>query len=278
MNKTVLILLAISLILSGLIIPFSVSADDNDLLTKEENGFDLLLFIKADRASRYIDTLRGWLEDCSSKMKFIFQPGSITFPEKEFTEYKTCFFGDQGANVPDTMKDIAALWDAEVCLKFDAISRRMNSLKKSSNPWDWATGLEEIKGNLADIESALPNIKAMQKKRVLELKTKRKLEQEAKKEAGLKDDFCFIATAAYGTPAAVEIGILRRFRDECLQNNLFGRAFITFYYNVSPPIAGCISEHEVLRTIARESFIEPVVKVLELTEHGWSDKARCAGE
>jgi len=194
MNKKFPILLAAIIILSGFIAPFSISAEDEGFLTKEEKAFEFRLFIKSDRASRYIASLRSWSKDSSSKFKFVFKPEAMSFPDKEFNQYKTCFFGDQNGNVPATMQDIADVWDAEVCLKFDAISRRIDSLKKGANLWEWTTGLEEINSHLNSIESSLSKIKTMQKKRMLELETKRKLEKEAKKELGVKNDSCFIAT------------------------------------------------------------------------------------
>jgi hypothetical protein len=69
---------------------------------------------------------------------------------------------------------------------------------------------------------------------------------------------CFIATAAYGTPMAEEIQILREFRDEYLLTNPLGRAFVDFYYNVSPPIAEFITEHPGLKPIVRAGLVPAV--------------------
>jgi len=52
-----------------------------------------------------------------------------------------------------------------------------------------------------------------------------------------KFNSCFIATAVYGDPYAEEVIALRRFRDETLLTNIFGKIFVRIYYKVSPPIA-----------------------------------------
>ena len=70
---------------------------------------------------------------------------------------------------------------------------------------------------------------------------------------------CFIATAAYGTPMAEEIQILREFRDECLLTNPLGQALVEIYYRVSPPIAELISEHPSLKPIVRLGLFPVVV-------------------
>ncbi|HNS54651.1 MAG TPA: fibronectin type III domain-containing protein [Syntrophales bacterium] len=62
---------------------------------------------------------------------------------------------------------------------------------------------------------------------------------------------CFIATAAFGSPLEPEVSLLREFRDTCLLTNGPGRAFVDFYYRVSPPIAEFISRDEDLRQITR---------------------------
>ena len=62
---------------------------------------------------------------------------------------------------------------------------------------------------------------------------------------------CFIATAAFGSYLNPNVQVLRDFRDDYLSNNVLGRVFVKFYYEVSPPIADYIRRDETLRTAVR---------------------------
>jgi hypothetical protein len=73
---------------------------------------------------------------------------------------------------------------------------------------------------------------------------------------------CFIATAAFGTPMAEEIYVLRRFRDETMEPNVLGRQLVTLYYDISPPIARVISRSERMKAFVRLN-IRPIVRSLE---------------
>jgi Fibronectin type III domain len=70
---------------------------------------------------------------------------------------------------------------------------------------------------------------------------------------------CFIATAAYGTPLAKEIEVLRRFRDRRLLPSPLGQLAVAAYYSFSPPIAGALTTDERLRAGARK-WVEPLVR------------------
>jgi Divergent InlB B-repeat domain len=80
---------------------------------------------------------------------------------------------------------------------------------------------------------------------------------------------CFIATAAYGTPTAKQIDVLRAFRDDVLLKNTVGSQFVSLYYRTSPPIADFIASNEVLRTLVREFLVDPIVRVVEATGDIW---------
>ncbi len=72
---------------------------------------------------------------------------------------------------------------------------------------------------------------------------------------------CFIATAAYGSASIYEVQVLRNFRDDFLENNFFGRIFISIYYKVSPPIARFIEGKEFLKKILRKA-LNPIVRLI----------------
>ncbi|MBE0431472.1 MAG: hypothetical protein IBX67_06565 [Dehalococcoidia bacterium] len=69
---------------------------------------------------------------------------------------------------------------------------------------------------------------------------------------------CCAATAAYDTPMAEELVILREFRDEYLYTNPAGQAFADLYYRVSPAIAEFITTHPALKPIVRTGLLPAV--------------------
>ena len=81
---------------------------------------------------------------------------------------------------------------------------------------------------------------------------------------------CFIATAAYGTDSAVEINILKEFRDTVLLPDALGARFVSFYYRTSPPIASFISQHEFVRTVVRVGFVDQIVRIVSWSYNMWS--------
>ena len=65
---------------------------------------------------------------------------------------------------------------------------------------------------------------------------------------------CFIATAAFGSPLAKEVIVLKEFRDRYLLKSEPGRNFVDFYYHSSPPLAKFIKHKPLIRAFLRYHF------------------------
>ena len=72
-------------------------------------------------------------------------------------------------------------------------------------------------------------------------------------------DACFIATAAYGSLMANDVGLLRQFRDVVLRNSVLGELAVEGYYTFGPAIAGMIGESDLLRATTRD-LLAPIVE------------------
>ncbi|MBA3541242.1 MAG: hypothetical protein H0T79_16645 [Deltaproteobacteria bacterium] len=71
-------------------------------------------------------------------------------------------------------------------------------------------------------------------------------------------DACFIATAAYGSVMAQDVGFLRRFRDSVMRGSVIGELVVESYYTFGPAVAGVIGESDLLRATARE-LLTPII-------------------
>ncbi|MBI4712932.1 MAG: PQQ-binding-like beta-propeller repeat protein [Planctomycetes bacterium] len=70
---------------------------------------------------------------------------------------------------------------------------------------------------------------------------------------------CFIATAAYGSPMAPSVKVLRQFRDRYLITNPPGRWFVANYYRFSQPLAGYISKHHWAKTVTQIGLLPVII-------------------
>ena len=77
------------------------------------------------------------------------------------------------------------------------------------------------------------------------------------------DGGCYIATAAYGSPFATKIDLLRSFRDTYLVKSPLGRKMVDFYYRNAEPWATWIAKHDTLRAFVR-MLLAPVIGLVWL--------------
>ncbi|HRR96799.1 MAG TPA: hypothetical protein P5150_08755, partial [Candidatus Ratteibacteria bacterium] len=78
---------------------------------------------------------------------------------------------------------------------------------------------------------------------------------------------CFIATAAFGSPLASQVYILRAFRDRFLLTNTPGRNFVKWYYKNGPIAANFITRHPATKIVVRMSLY-PLVFISYLLVSG----------
>ncbi len=79
---------------------------------------------------------------------------------------------------------------------------------------------------------------------------------------------CYVATAVYGSYDCPDVWVLRRYRDEYLSRNVFGRIFIKLYYKISPLMIRLFG-----KTKAFNRFFKRMLdrKTLKLRKKGYLD-------
>lgn len=88
---------------------------------------------------------------------------------------------------------------------------------------------ERLKQDKKDISSLKSSLNAMAK----QLKDA-ELQAQAVRRYNSSNNGCYIATAVYGSYDCPQVWTLRRYRDNVLRKNIFGRMFIKIYYFLSP--------------------------------------------
>ncbi len=84
----------------------------------------------------------------------------------------------------------------------------------------------------------------------------------------LEGEECFVATAAYGSPLAPQLGILRAFRDQFLKTNKWGQWFVEKYYIYGPSLAQKIKRHDSARAVVRGALGPVVMAAQWMILHG----------
>lgn len=81
--------------------------------------------------------------------------------------------------------------------------------------------------------------------------------------ANNKSGGCYVATAVYGSYDCPEVWTLRRFRDNILAENWFGRLFIHTYYAISPKLVKLFGKKNWFKNIWKPMLDSIVVKLNE---------------
>lgn len=67
----------------------------------------------------------------------------------------------------------------------------------------------------------------------------------------IKSNGCFVATAALGSPSHPTVVVLRDWRDNYLMQKTWGRAFVDYYYKVSPDLSKAIERKPLVKRLIR---------------------------
>jgi hypothetical protein len=124
-----------------------------------------------------------------------------------------------------------------------------------------ATGKQMESPSLAEDLAGIPEVTPIRLKPPASQAAARPEEKKGPEKRGLKK-FCFIATAAYGSPLAQEVVVLQDFRDHYLAPHALGEKFIRAYYRVSPALARQISKNKALKLLTR-SLLTPVIFLIK---------------
>ena len=265
MSRHVLACLVVATLLIGCVLPQNVYADDIEeqvsYLDEEEKAFVARFESEVSEVRDAVAASRGLL--AMPKVLDGTWYNSLAASTKV----------DCGLpSPPASMEGIDDLWKEFVCAKLQGL--HVFIMLSKIEPGDitgYLTWLDTVNEAVEQVEAGIVIVEVALFDRIAEIAENRRAAHEAFLDLAAAWGECFIATAAYGTPAADEINILRQFRDEFLVDNAAGRAFVDFYYEFSPPIADFISEHEALRTAVREGFVDPVVNAVEMTREWWAE-------
>lgn len=80
---------------------------------------------------------------------------------------------------------------------------------------------------------------------------------------------CFIATASFHGADSAEVKLLSDFRDRVLLQSNWGRAFVEFYYNYSPPVASWIESRPLVGWVV-QFLLTPLLLIAQtLVQPAW---------
>jgi len=197
---------------------------------------------------KYLPPEKYYLKTSSTLGGDVSTPGQNAFANVESTGAYMFF----GAGTGDTVVNLEAV--------------------PKSDSWEFVNWTGDV-STIADVDAATTTI-TITPDRDCEITANFQVkseESEPEPEPTPSAGMCFIATAAYGTSTGKPLDVLREFRDDVLLESTVGSRLVDLYYQISPPIAGLMSEQSLVRTLVRELLIDPIVWVVETTGDIWQN-------
>lgn len=113
-------------------------------------------------------------------------------------------------------------------------------------------------------ESAIANFESVINLKGIDTELGKEARKEIENIKAKKKSGCFIATAVYGSETAIEVLVLRSFRDSILYSSKIGSSFVRIYYFLSPPVANLLKKNFLLRNLVRKYIMYPIVSFCDL--------------
>ena len=129
----------------------------------------------------------------------------------------------------------------------------VNNAQKSFNP----NNIDAISTRFTQARSLLATMKLMDMSRTTKIRlntnttTIVSVDNQVKEAIKKKNSGCYIASMAYGSYEHPQVLILREYRDHKLSCSILGRAFIKFYYAISPYFVVALKNHHRINRLIR---------------------------
>lgn len=143
--------------------------------------------------------------------------------------------------------------------KFQGIAEKHHFRKHKSFHISDKSILDEVERHITD--GRMVAVAAWTKEDRIDVWLEREGATETSKSSEEKGG-CFIATEVYGSYFAPEVVLLRKIRDDVLEQNIIGRIFISLYYALSPYLAKRISTHENIKKLIKIRVLDKLVSKL----------------
>lgn len=156
-----------------------------------------------------------------------------------------------------------------------AVYKHDRSETKDSKYWAHVSSLERKMASTAhNLGMLAPNAELDQQWRGWELQIDQKADKDAEYSATLYEKEhaghgCLIVTAAFGSPLAGEVQLVRDYRDGTIRQSYTGSQFFTgfnaWYYAFSPSAADYIATHPLVKSVMQVCLV-PLLEIVLLSQ------------